>query len=310
MFTMNCFHDGAAMDLYHLKTFFTLGKIQNFTKTAEYLCVTQSAVSHAVKKLEASIETPLIDRKGKPFMLTQAGKTLYRSCEKIFYEIEKAGQDMSNFKETLNFSIRVGSTVEFGTTILMNHIRDFLHTYPDIHLDFIFSHHLIDHLIQDQVDMIIDCKPHLHQNIEKIHLFREQYITIASPEFIKTKHITSLDDLERVKILSMDKDLEWWHNFITAIPADKQGCLKNVMQINHVRGLINGAVAGLGIGFVPRYTVITELENNILVDPFPHIKPMADEFHIYIKKECLAFQKNQLLLDYLTKLKPSEFGAD
>lgn len=56
--------------------------------------------------------------------------------------------------------------------------------------------------------MIIDCKPHLHQNLEKIHLFREQYITIASTEFIKTKHISSLDDLERVKVLSMDKDLE------------------------------------------------------------------------------------------------------
>ena len=108
----------------------------------------------------------------------------------------------------------------------------------------------------------------------------------------------------------MDKDLEWWHNFITAIPADKQGCLKNVMQINHIRGLINGAVAGIGIGFVPRYTVITELENNILVDPFPHIKPAADEFHFYIKKERLAFQKNQLLVDYLTRLKPSEFGVD
>lgn len=145
----------------------------------------------------------------------------------------------------------------------MNHIRDFLHTYPDIHLDFLFSHHLIDHLIQDQVDMIIDCKPHLHQNLEKIHLFREQYITIASPEFIKKKHIASLDDLERVKILSMDKDLDWWHNFITAIPADKRGCLKNVM----------------------------------------------DEFYIYIKKERMAFQRHQLLVDYLTKLKPSEFGA-
>ncbi len=310
MFTMNYFHDGATMDLYHLKTFFTLGKIQNFTKTAEHLCVTQSAVSHAVKKLETSIDTPLIDRKGKHLTLTEAGKTLFRSCEKIFYEIEKAEQDMAHFKEKIIFTIRIGSTVEFGTTILMNHIRDFLHAYPDIHLDFLFSHYLIDPLIQDQVDLIIDCKPHLHQNLERIHLFREQYITIASPKFIETEHISSLDDLERVKILSMDKDLEWWHNFITAIPADKQGCLKNVMQINHIRGLINGAVAGIGIGFVPRYTVITELENNILVDPFPHIKPAADEFHIYIKKERLAFQKNQLLVDYLTRLKPSEFGVD
>lgn len=46
------------MDLYHLRTFFTLAKVRNFTQAAQMLFVTQSAVSHSVKKLEASIDTP------------------------------------------------------------------------------------------------------------------------------------------------------------------------------------------------------------------------------------------------------------
>ncbi|MBU1342882.1 MAG: LysR family transcriptional regulator [Proteobacteria bacterium] len=298
------------MDLYHLKTFFVLAKIKNFTKTADRLFVTQSAVSHAIKKLENSIETQLIARKGKQLVLTEAGNALYRSCEKIFYEIEKADQDIAHFRKKVMFSICIGSTVEFGTAILIKHIKGFLDENPDIHLDFLFSHHLIDPLIQDEVDLIIDCKPHQHKHLEKIHLFREQYITIASPHFIKTENIVSLDDLERVNILSNDKDLEWWHNFLTAIPDEKQDCLKNVVQINHIRGLINGAIAGLGIGFVPKYTVMKELEEKILLDPFPQIKPAADDFNIYIKKEKLKFQKNQLLTDYLTRLKISEFGVD
>ena len=40
-----------------------------------------------------------------------------------------------------------------------------------------------------------------------------------------------------------------------------------------IRGIINGAVSGLGIGFVPKYTEIRELEETILIDPFPDIKP-------------------------------------
>lgn len=298
------------MDLYQLKTFFILAKIKNFTKTARHLFVTQSAVSHAIKKLENSIDTQLILRNGKQLVLTEAGKTLYRSCEKIFYEMEKADQNLAHFRQKVTFGIRIGSTVEFGTAILINHIKEFLDANPDIHLDFLFSHHLIEPLIQDEVDLIIDCKAHPHKHLDKIHLFREQYITIASPGFIQKENIVSLDDLERVNILSMDKDLEWWQNFLTAIPDKKQDCLKNVVQINHIRGLINGAVAGLGIGFVPKYTVIKELEDKILVDPFPRIKPAADNFSIYIKKEKLEFKKNQLLVDYLTRLKPSEFGVD
>ncbi len=52
-----------------------------------------------------------------------------------------------------------------------------------------------------------------------------------------------------------------------------------------------------------------ELADKTLIDPFPDIKPAADEFNIYIKKEKLGLQKTQLLIKYLTQLKPSEFGV-
>lgn len=292
------------MDLYHLKTFFTLGKIRNFTRTADHLHITQSAVSHAIKKLENSIDAALIDRKSRELVLTDAGKILFRSCEKIFYELEKTDQDLAGLKKQMPLTIRVGATVEFGTTILINHIHAFLAQFPDLHIDFLLSHHLLEPLLQDAVDLIIDCEPHMEKNLEKIHLFQEQYVTIAAPEFIQKNRITCLDDLARVRILSMDKDLEWWRNFIRAIPSEKQRCLKQVMQINHIRGIINGAISGLGIGFVPRYTVMEELNRNILMDPFPHITPAADDFHIYIKKERLEFKKNQQLITYLTRLAP------
>ena len=298
------------MDLYHLKTFFTLAKSRNYTQAAKMLFVTQSAVSHSVKKLESSVGTPLVQRTGKTLDLTPAGHTLYRSCEKIFYEIEKADQDMARHRKEAGGSIRIGSTVEFGNSILINHIREFLEANPDIHLDFTFSHHLETPLERDEVDLIIDCVAHSLPNVEEIFLFQEQYLTIASPEFIHRNRIKTLDDLERVNILSNDKQLAWWRNFLTAIPEEKQACLKKVIQINHIRGIINAAAEGLGVGFVPRYTVIRELAEQTLVDPFPQIKPGADTFNIFIKKEKLALDKNKALIDYLTRLKPQEFGAD
>ncbi len=297
------------MDLYHLKTFFTLAKVKNFTQAAELLFVTQSAVSHAIKKLEISVDTPLFNRRGKILELTPAGHALYRSCEKIFYEIEKADQEISRYRHEAQVRIRLGSTVEFGTSILVNHIRSFLDAHPEIHLDFYFSHHLETPLARDEVDLVIDCIPHSLPNLATIYLFQEQYVTIASPNFVRSEKIYALEDLERINILSNDKQLVWWRNFLTAIPGDKQSCLKNVVQINHIRGIINGAISGLGIGFVPKYTVIRELAEKILVDPFPGIKPGADHFNIFIKKEKLEFEKNKALIDYLTRLKPSEFGV-
>lgn len=298
------------MDLYQLKTFFTLARIKNFTQAAQALYVTQSAVSHAIKKLELSVETELIERKGKQIGLTEAGQRLFKSCEKIFYEIEKASQDISHFKEKASFQIRIGSTVEFGNTILINHIKPFLEAHPEIHLDFLFSHTLLDPLLRDEVDMIIDCKPHLQPGLEQIRLFREKYITIAAPDYVKKEVVTKVKDLERAHVLSIDKEMEWWTNFLSAVLTDPPIHFKNVIKINHIRGMINAAISGLGIGFVPTYTVIREMEDGTLIDPFPQITPAADIFCIYIKKEKLEFEKHRLLIDYLSLFKPEEFGVE
>jgi DNA-binding transcriptional LysR family regulator len=201
------------MDLYPLKTFFTLSKVESFTKEAGLLFVTQSAVSHSIKKLETSLSTQLILRKGKTLVLSETGKALFKSCEKIFYEIEKADQDIAHYRKKAKFSIVIGPPVEFGTTILINHIGYFLATKISI-LIFFFFHHLLTSLMQDEVFMAIDCHDTNLPNLEKFHLFREQYVAIASPDFVLLNKIKTIDDLERVSILSNDKNLDWWNNFI------------------------------------------------------------------------------------------------
>jgi DNA-binding transcriptional LysR family regulator len=225
----------------------------------------------------------------------------------IFFEIEKITEELKKYHSNTFRQIILGSPVEFGTTILIRHMQAFMENHPNFHLDFFFSHHLRESLLCDEVDFIIDCNDHPLTGIEKIFLFQEHYITIASPEFIEKHDIRQVQDLRRIKILSLDKEAVWWSNFIAALPEKRRVVFGHVQQINHVRGLINGAVASLGIGFVPSYTVTRELQEKRLVDPFPEIKPTADQFNIFIKKKKMKLKKNQILIDYLKQVKPVEF---
>lgn len=297
------------MDLYQLKVFFTLGKVRSFTETANFLGVTQSAVSHSIKKLENSTDTRLIRRKGKQFSLTEAGQTLFSSCEVIFYELDKAADALGRFKAGSVCRIYLGSPVEFGTTILLRHVKGFMEENPGFHVDFLFSNHLREPYVRDEVDFIIDCKDHALPDTDKRFLFVEQYVTVGSPAFLEANAIGNLRDLERVNVLSLDKEGLWWSHFRNAVPVEYSGVLKNIMQITHVRGLINGAAHGLGIAFVPRYAVVRELEAGTLVDPFPHVQPTADHFNIFIKRRKAALPKNRMLIDYLLQIKPAEFGV-
>jgi len=296
------------MDLYQLRAFHLLGQVKSFSETARRLHLTQSAVSHAIKKLEASVGIRLVDRKSRRLELTLAGEGLWGSCAIVFNELDRARETLIRHQGQASLELCVGSPVEFGTTILIKYIKSFLDTHPHLRIDFLFSHNLEKPLLTGEVDFVIDCHEHSGPGIEKIGLFRELYTVVAAPDFIRGNRILSPADLERVPLLSMDKQGRWWRNFLAALKG-RPPVLRHIIQINHVRGLINGAIAGLGMSLVPKYTVVRELEEKSLQDAFPEIKPLADRFCIYIKKEKRTLQKNQLLINYLRGISPVEFRS-
>ena len=79
-----------------LKTFCTLVETNHFTQTAEKLHMTQSGVSQHIKKLEQHLALPLLERHGKQFTLTHAGRQLYQSSLAILASLEKIELEVKN----------------------------------------------------------------------------------------------------------------------------------------------------------------------------------------------------------------------
>jgi len=293
------------LDLYQLRTFFTVARTLNFTEAAKRLHVTQSAVSHAVRKLERSAGEELLGRAGNKFSLTEPGKTLYRACETVFYELEKAQELIAGHKNKRTGIIRLGATVEFGTTLLVKYLKGFINKNPCIHIDFQFKHDLLKPLLSDELDIIIDCKDHKAGGIEKKPLFREEYAVIASKEFIRKNNLKGPSDLSDCNILSLDKDALWWGNFQNSLPPGERPEFSKITEINHVRGIINAAIESLGTGFVPKYCVMKELRAGTLKNVFPRLELLEDHFSIYQKTKRAGLERHRLLIDYLVNIKGS-----
>ena len=73
-----------------LRVFAVAGRTLSFTRAAEELAVTQAAVSHQIKALEAELGVPLFHRTTRRISLTQAGETLLPAAVAAFGEIERA----------------------------------------------------------------------------------------------------------------------------------------------------------------------------------------------------------------------------
>jgi DNA-binding transcriptional LysR family regulator len=295
------------LDLYQLRTFHALGQTGSFTGAARRLNLTQSAVSHAISKLEASTGAGLVDRKAKAFRLTEQGGRLWAACEQVFATLEAAAEDLGEPAATGR--LRLGATVEFGSSILMRHIQPFLEAHPGIELDFTLTYQLLPLLLRDDVDLIIDCGEHFRPELDKTPLFRETYLVAGSPAFRDARAIRTALDLGPCPILSLDKAGAWWHRFLQALPEPERPEFSRIIEVDHVRAMINAGAAGLGALLAPTYSVLQELQRGDLVPLLPLIRPLEDRFYIYQKKRKATLGKQRLLTEYLRTISPAEFGS-
>lgn len=297
------------LDLPQLRAFHAVAKAGGFSAAASRLNLTQSAVSHAVGKLERSAKVRLLDRRGRRVVPTPEGEILREACETVFATLEAAEEELQRERSRAEGRIRLGATVEFGTSVLMRHIRPFLEANPGIEMDFVLSHDLLTPLLRDDVDLAIDCVAHPHPDLDRTPLFREAYMVACAPDYLAARRIEGPSDLARCSVLSLDKEGRWWERFLGTFPKSRRPSFGRVVAINHIRGLITAAASGLGVLLAPSYSLKGELDRGALVPLFPAIRTLEDRFALYQKAGKARLERHRLLTKYLQEMTPAELGA-
>jgi DNA-binding transcriptional LysR family regulator len=98
----------APLDSRQLRAFATLARSGSFTQTARELHLTQSAISHSMKALEADVGCRLLDRLSKKVVLTQAGEQLLAHAEKILGEMDNARASLAHLGKWGRGRLRLG----------------------------------------------------------------------------------------------------------------------------------------------------------------------------------------------------------
>ncbi|MCD8082176.1 MAG: LysR family transcriptional regulator, partial [Clostridiales bacterium] len=87
------------MEFRQISTFIQVANFQSFSKAAEYMGYTQSAVTVHIRNLESELGTQLFDRIGKRVILTAQGEQFLESARHILYEVDKAKYTLSDDHE-------------------------------------------------------------------------------------------------------------------------------------------------------------------------------------------------------------------
>lgn len=146
------------IDLNLYKTFYYVAKYNNFTKASEKLCISQPAVTQAIKKLEEQLNVELFKRTSNGIVLTQAGELVYYYSEHICNLAESNINLISQINSLKESVINIGVPTHIGTFYFVKYLRKFNDKFPNIKVNIINkkSDEMLRMLFKRELDIVID----------------------------------------------------------------------------------------------------------------------------------------------------------
>jgi LysR family transcriptional regulator for metE and metH len=136
----------------------------SLTAAAEVLCVTHSALSHSMKKLESQLGTPVWLREGRGLRLTQAGQYLLAVAQRVLPQLDQAEDRLRQFAQGERGTLRIGMECHPCYQWLLKVVSPYLAAWPDVDVDVKqrFQFGGIGALFGHEIDLLVTPDP-LHR---------------------------------------------------------------------------------------------------------------------------------------------------
>lgn len=165
-----------------LRVFVTAARYGSFTQASNQLGIGQSAVSHAVQRLEDALGVQLLTRSRSGVTVTNVGQLLLDQLEPAFAQIDIATAQFTNQESN---SVTISVSTSFASWWLLPRLPEFKRTYPNISLRLMTADSDLG-IDPNEVDLWIPLGHIDRPDLDTVPLCTEALIPVASPELAKT----------------------------------------------------------------------------------------------------------------------------
>lgn len=191
------------MELEQLRQFLKVAELQNFTRAAEQVRLTQPALSRSIARLEAELGQPLFERQTRKVVLTDAGQLLLDRARKILTLADDAKAEICDDGETGR--IRVGAIPTVAPYFLPECLQAFQQQYPrsQVIVQEETTDRLLKKVIDGEIDIAIAALPIALKYLDVEPLFEEELLLVLSPDdpLARKKSIRAEDFEDRPFVL-------------------------------------------------------------------------------------------------------------
>jgi len=253
--------------LRQIRVFIAVAQHRSFTRAARELHLTQPAVSHQLKLLEAEVGLPLFEYIGRRVHLTTAGEALLHYATQINEVLRAASESFAEMRGLKRGLLKLGavSTAKYFTPSLLSAFRE---EYPQVAIKFTVGNReeIIKQLADNEIDLVIMGRPPRELVTNAEPFARHPLVIIAAPDhpLAKVQRKVPLKRLEHEPFIIREEG-SGTRASMEHVFRERGVTFNAIMEVSSNETIKQAVMAGMGISFISQHTVSLELATGKLV---------------------------------------------
>ena len=245
------------LERIHLAIVQQVEKQGSLTAAADVLHVTQSALSHSMKKLEQQLGTDIWRREGRKLELTQSGQYLLAVANRVLPHLELAEERLQQFALGERGSLRIGMECHPCYQWLLKVVSPYLSAWPDVDVDVKQRFQLggLGALLDYEIDLLVTPDPVYKPGLNFEAVFDyEQVLVVAKDHHLAMSEYIEAHQMTSEVLISYPVDLERldiYNQFL--LPAGITP--KRHKNIETTDIMLQMVASGRGVAALPRWLV-------------------------------------------------------
>lgn len=287
--------------LTEMEAFATVVDQGGFTDAAKKMGISKSAVSKHISALEMRLGARLLNRTTRRVSPTEIGLAYYDRARRVLTDAGEADALVTSMQSAPSGHLRIAVATDFGAHLLSPLLGEFLLEYPEITVNMVLGNRHVE-LISEGFDMAIRIGEMEDSSLRARRLTQTTRRMIGSPSYFQ-KHgrPQRIEDLARHKLLhySAQSDGSVW-KLLSPTGERRHVRSSGWLTVNDGHSLLNAAVSGLGIAWLPAFLYADAMRQGLVEDAIPALP--AETLGIYAVYPPGKFiqPKVRAFIDFLT----------
>jgi len=286
--------------LTEMEAFATVVDQGGFTDAAKKMGISKSAVSKHVSSLEARLGARLLNRTTRRVSPTEIGLAYYDRARRVLNDAGEADSLVTSMQSAPSGLLRISVATDFGVNHLSPVLGDFLTEFPEINVNMVLNNRYVE-LISEGFDMAIRIGELEDSSLRARKFSETTRRMIASPAYLeKFGRPEKIDDLNEHKLLHYSSQSNGAVWKLTAPSGEKRQIrTAGWLSVNDGQSLLNAAIAGLGIAYLPSFLYSDAMAQGLVEDVIPDLPVETQGIYAVYPPGRFTQPKVRAFIDFL-----------